>query len=107
MYGGVWRHWWFWVAAGYLDRGLTSYCVRYWQAKGEPPPPRRYSYRLDAASLVIYTGIAVFLSIGLAAERNYLWAAVSAVAALSLARFALIRAREIVIGWSRPRDRTR
>ena len=111
MYGDVWRHWWFWVSAPfvlvavrYLNRGLTAYCAHYWQSRGQEPPERRYSWRFDAGSLVIYSTLGVILAIGLAVEKSYLWSVVAAIASVGLSRFALVRARENVIGWTRSDD---
>jgi len=91
------------IGVRYLDASLSAYCLRYRRTKGEEPPPRRYSYRLDAASVAISTGLAIFLAIGLGAERDYVWSVVSGIAAVWLAWFAVVRARQNVIGWSRPR----
>ncbi len=104
-YGQVVTHWWFWASLPVvlpllfaLDHALGEYSRRYWRSRGQDPPPRRHSYRLDAGSFVVYTAIAAVMA-GIALIRgDWKWALGALGATVLLGWIALRRARSNVIG---------
>ena len=105
MYGGDWKHWWFWAALPpvlllyrYLDRWLTAYCVRYWKARGQEPPPRKNSLRNSADQLLVCTVLVLVTAVWLAIDRHYVLAGCFALAVFPLGWWALVQARNNVIG---------
>jgi hypothetical protein len=99
----VLTEWWFWASLPLvlplmfaLDWTLSRYNRRYWQGRGQEPPPRRASY-LDAGRFVLFAAVGGFLTIGELVTGEFVWAAAFAGATALFGLLALHQARRNVI----------